>query len=142
MILGLAQCRGTGVGKAIWSLFRRPTIVVLTASGQAALGDTVPGADLECISLSSLAISPVGLPGKRTVPHPLLGPRPHSSLLPSLEQSIFSLGRIRLLSCFFDCDNSQEFTSKCKANTSRIFRVGLFSDLPHATPEAMHTKLT
>lgn len=64
------------------------------------------------------------------------------SLLPSLEESIFNLGRTHLLLCFFDCDYSQEFTSKCKANTSRIFRVDLFSDLSHASPEAMHTTLT
>lgn len=89
MILGLAQCRGTGVGKVIWSLFHRPTIVVLTASGQAALGDTVPGADLECISLSGLDISPVGLTGKRTVPHPLLGPQPHSSFSSAQSGAIY-----------------------------------------------------
>lgn len=32
--------------------------------------------------------------------------------------------------------------SKCKAKASRIFKVGLFSDLPHASLEAISTMLT
>ena len=64
-------------------------------------------------------------------------------LLPNLEQSILSLGEILLLVCFFDYDYSWGFTSpKCQAKARRTFRVGLSSDLPHASPEAMTTKLT
>lgn len=89
MILGLAQCQGNGVGKVIWSLFIRPPVVILTASGRAAVGDTCAVAYLECVSFWSLAPSPVGLPGKTTVPHPLLGPRPHSSFSSAQSGAIY-----------------------------------------------------